>query len=49
MALVQRQSTGAAMRTAIAFEPPAGQLGRPVARLWGEEPGKKAHDDLWAP
>jgi uncharacterized membrane protein len=37
---------GTEVRAAIAYEPPAGQLGRLVAQLWGEEPGKQAHDDL---
>ncbi|MCR0984933.1 SRPBCC family protein [Roseomonas populi] len=37
---------GTEVRAAIAYEPLAGQLGRLVAQLWGEEPGKQAHDDL---
>ncbi|MFT8246204.1 SRPBCC family protein [Roseomonas sp. BN140053] len=37
---------GTEVRATIAYEPPAGQLGRLFAKLWGEEPGKQAHDDL---
>ncbi|MFC0410262.1 SRPBCC family protein [Roseomonas elaeocarpi] len=37
---------GTEVRATIAYEPPAGQLGRALAKLWGEEPGKQAHDDL---
>ncbi|WP_217363057.1 SRPBCC family protein [Roseicella sp. DB1501] len=39
-------SRGTEVRATIAYEPPAGQLGRLVAQLWGEEPSKQAHDDL---
>ena len=34
------------VRATIAYEPPAGQAGRLFAKLWGEEPGKQADDDL---
>ena len=37
---------GTEVRATIAYEPPAGQAGRIFAKLWGEEPGKQAHDDL---
>ena len=37
---------GTEVRATIAYEPPAGQAGRILAKLWGEEPGKQAHDDL---
>ena len=37
---------GTEVRATIAYEPPAGQAGRLFAKLWGEEPGKQAHDDL---
>ncbi|WP_431266874.1 SRPBCC family protein [Dankookia sp. P2] len=37
---------GTEVHASIAYEPPAGQLGRLVAQLWGEEPGRQAHDDL---
>ncbi len=37
---------GTEVRATIAYEPPAGQAGRVFAKLWGEEPGKQAHDDL---
>jgi uncharacterized membrane protein len=37
---------GTEVRATIAYEPPAGQAGRLLAKLWGEEPGKQAHDDL---
>lgn len=37
---------GTEVRATIAYEPPAGQAGRLIAKLWGEEPGKQAHDDL---
>lgn len=37
---------GTEIRAYIAYEPPAGQLGRLIAKLWGEEPSVQARDDL---
>ncbi|MDO9711908.1 SRPBCC family protein [Paracraurococcus lichenis] len=37
---------GTEVRASIAYEPPAGQLGRLVAQLWGESPSRQAYDDL---
>lgn len=34
------------VRAYIAYEPPAGQLGRLLAKLWGEEPSIQAREDL---
>ncbi|ARP87465.1 SRPBCC family protein [Bordetella genomosp. 9] len=37
---------GTEVQAVIAYEPPAGELGRIVARLWGDSPGAQARDDL---
>lgn len=37
---------GTEVQAIIAYEPPAGELGRIVAKLWGESPGVQARDDL---
>ena len=37
---------GTEVRASIAYEPPAGQLGRLLAQLWGEGPDRQVHDDL---
>jgi uncharacterized membrane protein len=37
---------GTQVQAFIAYEPPAGELGRIVARLWGEHPGGQTADDL---
>jgi uncharacterized membrane protein len=37
---------GTEVQAVIAYEPPAGELGRIVAKLWGDHPGAQARDDL---
>jgi uncharacterized membrane protein len=37
---------GTEVQAVIAYEPPAGELGRVVAKLWGDSPGAQARDDL---
>jgi uncharacterized membrane protein len=37
---------GTEVQAVIAYEPPAGELGRVVAKLWGDRPGLQARDDL---
>jgi uncharacterized membrane protein len=37
---------GTEVQAVIAYEPPAGELGRIVAKLWGDTPGLQARDDL---
>jgi uncharacterized membrane protein len=37
---------GTEVQAVFAYEPPAGELGRIVAKLWGESPGDQARDDL---
>jgi uncharacterized membrane protein len=37
---------GTEVQACIAYEPPAGELGRVVAKLWGERPGTQASGDL---
>ena len=37
---------GAEIHAAITFEPPAGELGKLVAGLFGKDPGEQAHADL---
>jgi uncharacterized membrane protein len=37
---------GTQVRVVLSYEPPAGQLGATVARLFGEEPGQQVEDDL---
>jgi uncharacterized membrane protein len=37
---------GTEIKAFIAYEPPAGELGRIVAKLWGSQPGAQAGDDL---
>jgi uncharacterized membrane protein len=34
------------VRAFIAYEPPAGRLGRLIVKLWGEEPNAQAREDL---
>jgi uncharacterized membrane protein len=34
------------VRVELAYRPPAGALGRGVARLFGEEPGQQIREDL---
>ncbi|WP_197513503.1 SRPBCC family protein [Bordetella bronchialis] len=37
---------GTEVQAVIAYEPPAGEMGRIVAKLWGDSPGAQARDDL---
>ncbi len=37
---------GTEVRATIAYEPPAGQAGRLLAKLWGEEPARQIEEDL---
>ncbi|WP_198298399.1 SRPBCC family protein [Bordetella genomosp. 8] len=37
---------GTEVQAVIAYEPPAGELGRIVSKLWGDSPGAQARDDL---
>jgi uncharacterized membrane protein len=37
---------GTEVHAFIAYEPPAGELGRIVAKLWGNRPGAQVSDDL---
>ncbi len=40
------QDRGTEVRALVAYEPPGGQLGRTIAKLFGEEPGQQSRDDL---
>lgn len=37
---------GTEVHVVLAYQPPGGQLGRVVAKLFGEEPAQQVHDDL---
>jgi uncharacterized membrane protein len=37
---------GTEVQAVIAYEPPSGELGRIVAKLWGDNPGAQAREDL---
>jgi uncharacterized membrane protein len=37
---------GTEVRVQLQYTPPAGRLGRAVARMFGEEPGQQIHEDL---